>query len=435
MPGIMRTDNSPITDTMVVPSSYYTKEVKADSSSDYRPRRKKNLTTRSSSRPRLDKCTSLTNDNVMDLDLDLGLDQYQLSVPLNKEGNHLDQYQISIPPVKEDKMPFSTKGGVRLPFPAKLYYMLQYFHRHEPEVAKIISWQPHGRCFMTHDVKRMEEFILPRFFNHRQYSSFRRNLNIWGFKRLTQNGSDHGAYYHDLFLRGKPSLCHGIKRLATKTTSEVARRFRVPGKPETEPKFDKMDPLPPPSPSPDDISLSASSTSTSFYSSSSNGTSTSGTTKKGSEIVTSTTQSAIDAAGVLDGGLGVSWDCTAQEGRTSSDEQKRNTAWQFSNCLSSYSSIRMPRIKYLQVKKENTSKGNDSDSAGTASTLATYESRAHNGIGTKQDLHSFGCDKSQEGSMCLHDSVFADLTPMDILSPPMTAEDKKDMAQLLARIC
>ena len=184
--------------------------------------------------------------------------------------------QQSIPPHKEDMHAFSTKGGVRLPFPAKLYYMLQYFQCHEPEVAKIISWQPHGCCFMTHDIKRMEEFILPRFFNHRQYSSFRRNLNIWGFKRLTQNGPDHGSYYHELFLRGNPSLCNGIKRLGSKKMSEAAKQSRtIQGT--AEPQF----------------SLSVQSlTSTSFYPTSSNKSSTN-TTKKGRDIAT---PSAFDAS-------------------------------------------------------------------------------------------------------------------------------------------
>ena len=52
--------------------------------------------------------------------------------------------------------PFSTKGGVKMPFPAKLFHMLEYIDLYEPNLAKIISWQPHGRCFRTHDVKKKD---------------------------------------------------------------------------------------------------------------------------------------------------------------------------------------------------------------------------------------------------------------------------------------
>ena len=123
----------------------------------------------------------------------------------------------------EEPTPFSTKGGVKMPFPAMLFHILEYIDLHEPELANIISWQPHGRSFMTRDIAKMEEVILPRFFRHNNYASFRRQMNVWGFKRLSQSGPDHNAYYHELFLRSKLHLCHGITRSTQKQRRPAER--------------------------------------------------------------------------------------------------------------------------------------------------------------------------------------------------------------------
>jgi len=142
------------------------------------------------------------------------------------------------------EIPCKTKGGVKVPFPVKLFHLLEHIDLYEPEIAKIISWQPHGRCFMTHDIKRIkEQNILSRFSRQKNYSSFRRQLNLWGFKRIIK-GPDQGAYYHELFLRGKPYLCRSIERL-THTRKPAESSFN-PSEEEVEPpKFHTMPVLPP----------------------------------------------------------------------------------------------------------------------------------------------------------------------------------------------
>ena len=87
------------------------------------------------------------------------------------------------------------------------------------------AWQPHGRCF-----KRMDEKhnVFPRFSCQNNYTSFRRQLNRWGFQRIIDiDGPDQGTYYHELLLRGKPSyLWHTIERLTS--TRKTARTARLP---------------------------------------------------------------------------------------------------------------------------------------------------------------------------------------------------------------
>ena len=148
--------------------------------------------------------------------------------------------------VADEEKNICTKGGVKVPFPVKLFNMLEHIDLNEPELAKIISWQPHGRAFVAHDVKRFEKEVLPRFFDQKYWASFRRQLNLWGFRRLAQSGPDNGAYYNELFLRSKTFLCRSISR----TTPGSSNGSRIKANPDTEPKFHTMPPLPPSSATP-----------------------------------------------------------------------------------------------------------------------------------------------------------------------------------------
>jgi hypothetical protein len=140
--------------------------------------------------------------------------------------------------VPDIQKPLSTKGGVKLQFPVKLYHILEYIDLHEPELANIISWQPHGRCFQVHNIQKMEELILPRFFNTRRFPSFRRQMSFWAFTRLGLEGPDQGGYYHELFLRGKPYLCRNINRRSKATKQSAAEKCH------REPDFYTMPMLP-----------------------------------------------------------------------------------------------------------------------------------------------------------------------------------------------
>ena len=65
-------------------------------------------------------------------------------------------------------------------------------------------------------------------------SSFLRQLNLYGFNRLS-SGPDKGAYYHELFLRGMRFLCRRMTR------SKVnGNGIRMAGTPEKEPNFYSM---------------------------------------------------------------------------------------------------------------------------------------------------------------------------------------------------
>lgn len=80
------------------------------------------------------------------------------------------------------------------------------------------GWSENGDTFI---VKQMEAFadLLPNFFKHRNFRSFVRQLNFYGFRKLRTDGamvSDRPAHWwefrHEKFLRGQRHLLTQIKR-------------------------------------------------------------------------------------------------------------------------------------------------------------------------------------------------------------------------------
>jgi hypothetical protein len=103
-----------------------------------------------------------------------------------------------------------------------------------PDMEAIITWMPHGRAFVVLQPQQLRDNVLPRFFKQTKFMSFTRQLNLWGFKRITK-GDDSGAYYHELFLRGRPRLAMLMRRQKIKGTG-----IKLTPNPETEPNFYKI---------------------------------------------------------------------------------------------------------------------------------------------------------------------------------------------------
>mmetsp|Transcript_13199 Transcript_13199/g.23985 ORF Transcript_13199/g.23985 Transcript_13199/m.23985 type:complete len:510 (-) Transcript_13199:207-1736(-) len=93
--------------------------------------------------------------------------------------------------------------------PAKLASILS-----DHDLTSVIIWLPHGRSWRVLNRDLFAEHALPRYFGHKNYASFVRIVNAWGFRRITR-GADRDAYYHELFLRGRPDLHQRMKRLST----------------------------------------------------------------------------------------------------------------------------------------------------------------------------------------------------------------------------
>jgi hypothetical protein len=138
------------------------------------------------------------------------------------------------------------------------------------DTANLVVFPLHYSCsFLTPDilVLRFNEY---RWFRQSKFPSFQRQLNLYGFKRLTSGkfsgvlgfpkpgialeanvlsclllffhstGRDKGGYYHERFLRSKPFLSHYIQRTKIK-----GKGPRKPSSPMTEPDFYNAPYLPP----------------------------------------------------------------------------------------------------------------------------------------------------------------------------------------------
>ena len=67
-------------------------------------------------------------------------------------------------------------------FPEKLHLLLDTVA--EEGLEHIVSWQPHGRCFVIHDKNEFVTSIMPRFFMQTKLTSFQRQLNLYGTSHL-----------------------------------------------------------------------------------------------------------------------------------------------------------------------------------------------------------------------------------------------------------
>lgn len=151
-------------------------------------------------------------------------------------------FDVSAPilkPVKPSKRKAVSgpRGGVYEPFPLKLHRMLATVE--EAGLTSAVSWKSHGRAFQVNHVHQFVQTILPKFFRQTKLTSFQRQLNLYGFRRMI-HGSDSGAYYHELFLRGRPYLCRAMVRTKVKGKS----RLRAADLAGSEPDFYKLNPLP-----------------------------------------------------------------------------------------------------------------------------------------------------------------------------------------------
>jgi len=104
----------------------------------------------------------------------------------------------------------ADQKSARGSFPAKLYDLVDS-HSNVPEDEAIVSWCENGLAFIVRDLTRFCEEVLPAHFCHNKWASFIRQLNLYGFRRITQ-GASSGAYWHKFFQRGEPHLLRGITR-------------------------------------------------------------------------------------------------------------------------------------------------------------------------------------------------------------------------------
>ena len=117
----------------------------------------------------------------------------------------------STTPIGSVALPADRKRrGRTATFPQKLHQILSDLEQQEGG-TEIASFLPHGRAFSIHKPRDFVKHVMPNYFRMSRFASFQRQLNLYDFQRVTE-GPDKGAYFHELFIKNRPTLATMMKR-------------------------------------------------------------------------------------------------------------------------------------------------------------------------------------------------------------------------------
>eukprot|EP00554_Chaetoceros_debilis_P001656 CAMPEP_0194081620 /NCGR_PEP_ID=MMETSP0149-20130528/7348_1 /TAXON_ID=122233 /ORGANISM="Chaetoceros debilis, Strain MM31A-1" /LENGTH=423 /DNA_ID=CAMNT_0038763565 /DNA_START=92 /DNA_END=1363 /DNA_ORIENTATION=- len=108
-----------------------------------------------------------------------------------------------------------TQNGTAAIFLVKTYDMVSTC---DPRLAE---WAEDGETFVVKDPEEFAKVIIPKYFDHSKFSSFSRQLNFYGFKKVptkpvraanNKENAKHVRFYNEKFKKNRKDLLSQIQR-------------------------------------------------------------------------------------------------------------------------------------------------------------------------------------------------------------------------------
>ncbi|KAK9447709.1 uncharacterized protein V1518DRAFT_420206 [Limtongia smithiae] len=118
------------------------------------------------------------------------------------------------------KLPAKSRKAITSAPKAKPAFVMKLWTMvNDPKNATYITWMPDGLSFQVLNREQFEKTVLPKYFKHSNFSSFVRQLNMYGWHKVQdvtagamQSGEETGQFKSPNFIRGREDLLDNIVR-------------------------------------------------------------------------------------------------------------------------------------------------------------------------------------------------------------------------------